>query len=247
MKTPKEVQNLINNYFNLKINGRKVKTPYHINVKHVRAELRSLVGKGTPQEIEEEVNIFAKLRNFNLEKATSEDIRKFMQREGIGIDCSGLVSHILDTWLRSEGKGSLGRNIVFPKLGFLKKLIVKIRPIENINVLLLTNEENSVPVEVKDIRAGDLIKLKGIDKGEHIAIVTKVEDNKIEYVHSTRHYGDDNGIRVGTVKITDEDKGLEKQKWEEKDKDGVCWTLKQYEKDKKNNGIRRPKFFLEEK
>ncbi len=247
MQTPKEVQNLINNYFNLKINGRKVKSPYHINVKHVRAELRSLVGKGTPQEIEEEVNIFAKLRNFNLEKATAKEIREFMQKEGIGIDCSGLVAHILNTWLKTEGRGSLGQNITFPKMPFLKRLVFRIRPIENINVLLLTNEENSVPVDLKDAQAGDLIKLKGLKNGEHIAIITKVEENKIEYIHSTRHYGDDNGIKKGKIVITDENKGLESQKWEERDENGVCWTLKEYEKDKKGNGIKRPKFFVNKK
>ncbi len=246
-KLPKEVTELIDNYFNLNINGKKVKTPYHINVKHIRAGLRSLVGKGTPQEIEEEVNIFAKLRNFNLKKATKDEIRQFMQKEGIGIDCSGLVTHILNTWLKSEKMENLESSINFPKLSLFKKIIVKLRPIENIGANLLTNQENSTPVKVENAQIGDLIRLKGIKQGHHIAIITNVSEKEIQYVHSTRHYGQDNGIRRGEIQILDKNKGLEHQNWLEKDEKGVCWTLKQYMKEKEDNGLRRPKFFIKEK
>ena len=182
MKTvPQEVKFLINHYFNLKINGKTVKTPYHINVKHVRAELRSLVGKGSPEEIESELNIFAKLRNFNLQKASKEEIREFMQKEGIGIDCSGLVSHILNAWLKAERKGSLASNITFPKLPLFKKIAIFIRPIENINANLLTNKENTIPVELKDVQIGDLIRLKGLKRGDHIAIVIGVKEKELSY------------------------------------------------------------------
>ena len=245
-KLPKEVTKLIEDYFNLNINGKKVKTPYHINVKHARAELRSLVGKGTPQEIEEEVNIFAKLRNFNLKKTSENEIREFMQKEGIGVDCSGLVAHILDTWVKSEKKGNLRTNVVFPKMSFLKRIIIALRPIENINADLLTNKFNSIPVELENVQIGDLIRLKGIERGHHIAIITNVNEKEIEYIHSTKHYGQDNGIKRGKIKIVNKKKDLEHQKWLEKDKDGVCWTLKQFLKEKNDNGIRRPKFFVKE-
>lgn len=244
---PKEVKNLINHYFNLKINGKTVKTPYHINVKHVRAELRSLVGKGSPQEIEAEVNIFAKLRNFNLQKANSKEIRTFMQQEGIGIDCSGLVAHILDTWLKAENKGNLKNNLSFPKLPFLKRITISIRPIENINANLLTNKANTIPIELKEVQIGDLIRLKGIKKGDHIAIITEVSDKEIKYIHSTKHYGDENGIKEGIIKIKDKNTNLEEQEWLEKDKNNICWTLKQYLKEKEDNGLRRLKFFAKRK
>ena len=243
-KLPKEVTKLIDDYFNLNINGKKVKTPYHINVKHTRAGLRSLVGKGTPQEIEEEVNIFAKLRNFNLEKVSENEIRQFMQKEGIGIDCSGLVSQILDTWLKSEKMGDLQSNVTFPKLSFFKRMVIKLRPIENIGANLLTNNENSTPIELENVQVGDLIRLKGIKKGHHIAIITDVNEKEIEYVHSTKHYGQNNGIKKGKIKILDKKKDLEHQNWLEKDEKGVCWTLKQYLKEKDDNGLRRPKFFV---
>jgi hypothetical protein len=244
MKTlPKEVSKLINHYFNLKIDSKNIKTPYHMNVKHVRAELRGLVGKGTPQEMQEEVNIFAKLRNFNLEKASSKEIRQFMQKEGIGIDCSGLIAHILDTWLKAEKRGNLKSNIDFPKMSFFKRLAINIRPIENINADLLTNEKNTNPIDLKNVIVGDLLRLKGIKQGHHIAIITNVKDNEIEYTHSTKHYGEDNGIRIGKIRIKDKNKDLDQQEWLEKDGNGVCWTLKQYTKQKEDNGTRRLKFF----
>ncbi len=246
---PEEVKNLINHYFNLKVNSKVVRVPYHINVKHIRAELRSLVGKGAPEEIEEEVVIFAKLRNFNLEKATKEEIREFMQKQGIGIDCSGLVAHILNIWLKAEKKGSLSSNLTFPKMALAKRLIIAIRPIENISADLLTNKQNTLPIEFKEVQPGDLIRLKGLKKGHHIAIITQVKkdnDNleEITYVHSSRYYGKENGIRTGKIKIKNNNKPLEKQEWLEKDENGVCWTLKEYLKEKEDNGLRRPKFFV---
>ncbi len=243
---PEEVKKIVEHYFKLHVNGKKVKTPYHINVKHIRAELRSLVGKGTPQEIEEEVNIFAKLRNFDLKKASTDEIRQFMQKEGIGIDCSGLVAHILDIWLKSQKKGNLKSNLIFPKMSLLKRIKITLRPIENINTDLLTNKSNSIPVKLENAQIGDLIRLKGIKTGHHIAIITKVTEKEIGYIHSTKHYGQDNGIKRGKIKILDKKKDLEHQTWLEKDDDGVCWTLKQFLKEKNDNGIRRPKFFVKE-
>jgi hypothetical protein len=249
---PKEVQNLINHYFKLRINGKFVKVPYHINVKHVRGELRSLVGKGSPEEIEDEVNIFAKLRKFNIAQATPEEIREFMQKEGIGIDCSGLVTHILNTWTKSENKGSISSNLTFPKLSLRRRIRVWIRPIENINAELLTNQDNTVKIGLREVQAGDLIRLKGLKKGDHIAIITEVKRDEngikeIVYVHSSRYYGKDNGIRQGRIRIKNENEDLEKQDWLEKDENGVCWTLKEFLKEKEDNGFRRPKFFMNKK
>ncbi len=248
MKLPKEAEKLIDNYFNLKIANKNVKTPYYMNEKHDRrGELRSLVGKGSPTEIEEEVIIFAKLRNFNLKKASKKQIRAFMKEEGIGVECSGFVSNILDQWLRAIGKGSLYSNIKFENKNIFDAIVKYIRPIQNISADLLTNNTNSTPVEIKDARPGDLLRLKGIKKGHHVAIITQVKQNTITYIHSTTHYGEENGVREGKIKITDKNKDLGEQEWKEVDKDNVCWTLKQYLRQKEDNGIRRPKFFNQEK
>jgi hypothetical protein len=252
MEIPKKVEKLINAYFNLQIGNKSVKTPYYINKKHSRGgELRSLVGKGAPNEIEEEVNIFAKLRGFNLKKASEKEIRLFMKSEGIGIDCSGLVAHILDTWLGTKKKGTLYSNLKFKNRNFFDKLIKYLRPIQNISAHLLTNEENSVPVKLSEVQVGDLLRIKGLKHGHHVAIFTNIDSDEegrriLRYVHSTPYYGNDNGVRFGEILIIDEEKDLDKQRWLEFDKKNVCWTLKQYLKEQEDNGIRRPKFFLKQ-
>lgn len=250
MQVPRNVEKLINSYFNLQIGGKIIKTPYYINKKHSRGgELRSLVGKGTPSEIEEEVKIFAKLRGFNLKKASEKEIRMFMKSEGIGIDCSGLVAHILDSWLKTKNKGPLYSNLTFKNKNLLDKFIKYLRPIQNISAHLLTNEENSIPIKLSDVRVGDLLRIKGLKHGHHIAIFVSIDTDQegrkvLKYLHSTPYYGKDNGIRFGEILIIDENKDLDRQKWLEFDKKNICWTFKQYLKEQEDNGIRRPKFFL---
>lgn len=234
---PEEVINLINQYLSLEFGSKKVRTPYFINIKHARAELRSLIGKGLPEEIKEETMIYAKLRGFNLEKSTSHEIRTFMMEQGIGVDCSGFVSHLLDTWT----KGKFKSQIKYPKESIYRKIIRSLRPIENIDANLLTNTENTEAIDFEDAQPGDLIRLKGLEQGDHVAIIIKREGNLLEYAHSTQHYGEENGVRIGVIEIKDK-----KQEWKELDKDGISWTEKQYLKDKDDNGIRRPNFFVKE-
>lgn len=244
---PKEVNNLIERYSQLNIGGQKVRAPYYRNVKRVRAELRSLVGKGSPEEMEEETLIYAKLRGFSLDDTDEGAIREFMQSQGIGIDCSGLITHLYDKWCRSQSHGSLYSHLKFPKASFYRKFIRWLRPIENISADILTNKSNAERVELKDIKIGDLIRLKGLQRGDHVALVTEVskEEGKLQsfkYVHSSPHYGSENGIRIGEVEITDMSKELKDQKWKEVDENGICWTLKELEKDYQDNGLRRLKF-----
>lgn len=246
---PKEVREIIDQYKSLDIAGQKVPTPYYRNVKRVRAELRSLAGKGTPEEIAEETVIYSKLRGLNLDESSTKQIREFMQEQGIGIDCSGFVSHILNTWLRVTGKGSLYGNLKFPSSSIYRRIIRAFRPIENVAAELLTNLENCIKVELKDVQIGDLIRLKGIESGHHIAIIIDIEREQgsvksIQYVHSSEQYGDENGVKTGIIKVKDQNGELIDQEWLERDKDGVCWTLKQLEREYADNGLRRPNFFI---
>lgn len=245
---PEQVKQLIEKYFNLNIGGQTVSTPYYRNVKRVRAELRSLVGKGSPEEIEEETLIYAKLRGFSFKGKSVDDIREFMQSQGIGIDCSGLVAHIYDRWLRSSGRGSIHSNLKFPKTNLYRSFIRWLRPIENVSADLLTNSDNSERILLRDVCVGDVLRLKGLQRGHHVAVITKVDKDdlgslkKLTYVHSSPHYGKENGIRIGEVQITDVNKELKDQKWLEVDENGISWTLKELEKEYEDNGLRRMNF-----
>ncbi len=248
-KAPAEVNQIIEHYRNIQVEGKTVVCPYFRNVKRVRAELRSLVGKGTPEEIEEEIRIYGKLRGFDLQKSSQKEIREFMQMQGIGIDCSGFVSQVLDVWVQSLGKGRIWNNIKFPKTTFYRSIIRMFRPVENISADLLTSELNTEKVELKNVRVGDLLRLKGLQRGHHVAIVTEVERSEkgvlqsFKYAESSENYGDENGVRISEVQIIDERKELKDQKWLGVDKNDVCWTLKQLEREYEDNGLRRLLFF----
>jgi hypothetical protein len=251
-----EAKEIIETYLHLPIKDTLVQTPYYINVKRVRAELRSLVGKGSPEEIIEEVKIFAQLRGFRLkgfraeDNPSSEKIKLFMQSQGIGIDCSGYISQIFDYVLRKKTRRGLYFHMKFRQPFFYSWILHMFRPIEHSSAHLLTCELNADPIDYHDTQPGDLIRLKGIKHGDHIALIIETETNSkthklesITYTHSSNHFDKENGARIGKIIITDLKKPLEKQNWTEQSNKGYCPTLKQYLNKIEDNGIVRPKFF----
>jgi hypothetical protein len=244
---PQEVQDIINHYFNLSIGGKSIKTPYYRNKTRTRGGLRVLVGKGSPNEIEDEVKIYAKLRGVDLTQLTENDMRDFMRSEGIGIDCSGYVCHIVSTWIKSHNGGSLHKLIKVPPMSFIKRIIFASRTIENISSEVLTSELNCTKVEISDVHVGDLIRLKGIKQGHHLAIIVKVDKKDdvvtmITYTHSAERYSPNDGVRVGQIEIVDQNLPLKDQRWLELDENGECWTLQGYLNQLDDNGLRRLKF-----
>ncbi|WKZ31197.1 MAG: ATP-grasp domain-containing protein [Candidatus Dojkabacteria bacterium] len=245
---PTEVQQYIRKYFELPINGVLVTTPYFRNVKRVRAELRVLVGKGTPEELVEETLIYAKLRGFELRGKTAEEIREFMMEQGLGVDCSAFVAHTYNYYMRVTESGSLWAKAKYPNKGFYRNFIRMLRPVENLGAEILTNLENCDKIELAQIEPGDLIRMKGLKGGDHLALVYAVQydqsdrPTKFTYVHSISRYGKANGVRFGDVIINDANGELKDQEWLEKDEDGICWTLKELKTEYEDNGLRRPKF-----
>ncbi len=239
IEIPQEAKVTINQYKKINIHNKEINTPYYINTKKKRNELRSLAGKGTPEEIQEETLIFGKLRSIDFENLSEETIREFMMKENIGIDCSGFVSHVLDKWLTKLNQGGIRKHIKFENISLYRKLVVQIRPIENMSVKVLTNSLNAKKIKLEDIKVGDVIKSQAVEYGDHIMLVTKLEyddANKLKnitYTHSTPHFGKENGIKEGTIEIKDINKGLESQVWNEE------ITYKGYIKDVDNNGVYR--------
>jgi hypothetical protein len=249
---PGIVQEVIEEYFNLEIANQKVKTPYFRNVKRVRAELRSLSGKGTADEIVEEVLIYAKLRGVSLSSISDVEIRDFMESQGLGIDCSGFVAYILDALSRELTNKSLSRHIQFPKASIYRRVIRRIRFIENTSAQILTDENNCQTVTLAEIKPGDLIRLKGHKRGDHVAVVSEVEyeENlpiRFKYAHSSPHYDKQNGVRIGEVEVVDSKAELKDQRWLEFDENGRNWTYEELEKEYEDNGLRRPNFMISKK
>jgi hypothetical protein len=246
---PKIVLNLIESYFSLRLGNSVVKTPYYINLKNKMnsgKHLRSLTGKGLPEEIVLETMIKARLRNVALTDLNTDEIRLFMQNEGIGVDCSGFVYHVLDAWSLFDNKRSIRKFLKYDN-SVRTYISVILRPSCNTSADTMTNSANTSRVRLKDVRPGDLLRLKGISRGDHIAIVTAVEMTNghvtwFEFAQSSQQFGDDNGVRISRVLVSDDERSLLEQGWQDFDTDGVDWTYKQLEKNYEDNGLRRLKF-----
>ncbi|MDQ6986005.1 MAG: hypothetical protein Q9M91_03485 [Candidatus Dojkabacteria bacterium] len=246
LKLPENISNRINDYFELKIGKTHVKSPYYMNLKKSK-DLRALVGKGTPEEIEMEAMIVAKTKKMNLDEMTENEIREFLMSRGIGIDCSGFIMHILNFWYKSEKGGNIWRKFKPYGKGILYKIAYILKPVEKLGAEIITNKTNSKKVSLKDVLPGDLVRSKWKRKNSHhVLLVTKVirEEGitkEIEYGCSAEHYGKDNGMRFGEIIIKDQKKPLQDQEWVDPDENGINQIYEGYLNKVEDNGLRRTK------
>lgn len=220
IKIPETLQKEIDRYFELRIGTQLVPCPYYINSKISSGNLRVMSGKGEADEIELEVRIWAKLKGLDLEQADVSQIRKFMQKLHIGIDCSGFIANVFDNYLVKTGRGHLIKAIRFKDNSFSNKLRRLLRPIENIGADTLTSELNCDKItDLNSIKPGDLIRSKGKqNNAHHVALIVEVEKvddivKKFRYVNSNSEYADQNGVRYGEVDVNDSQGELRDQNW----------------------------------
>lgn len=252
LKIPKKVREFIRRYFELNLDNKKVRCPYYINNKKMRQRmnLRVLSGKGTPEEIERESLIYEKLRGVNFSNMSSDQIRDFMTKRRIGVDCSGFAVHVLDKWLISNGKKHLWKYLSFPKISLYRRIAKFFRPVENISASLLTSDLNTFQIKnLNNLKCGDLIRSrtpkrsKDLETAYHVMVISEIvkknaKTESFTYVHSTRYYGDQHGVRRGRVEVIDAQAPIYKQNWLDIYK-GRNWTLKELESDKDYAGVRR--------
>lgn len=241
------IQKRIEDYRHLPLGGKEVVTPYFINDKR-RKDLRAMVGKGTPEEIVMEARIWEKLKGINLGNLETDSIKQFLSNRGLGIDCSGFIVHILDSYYKETKHRAVWHYLKIPQKNLMARLRYWLRPVEQLGAEIITNEDNCIKVQLKDVMPGDLIRSKAKKtNGHHIMIVSAVEKNeagnvvKIEYTHSTPHYKNLNGIKNGIIEVIDQNKSLEEQKWLEVDEAGINHTLEGFLTNVEDNGIRRLK------
>lgn len=237
-----EALKIIENYLHLPFPGHNLNCPY-FNNRHtkVRGGLRALIGKGSPEDIVEETLIFSLREKINLNNLTAEELKKYLIKHKLGIDCSGFVYHVLDAEMQAQGKRSLHKILKRPwfKNPF-RKLIVKLRPIENTGVGTFDHEANSVEIDVKEIKPGDLIILTASGPKQdynHILVIHEINNSTINYSHSFQYPTDglyNHGVRQETITITDSNKNILEQNWSEP-------QMKDYAKTAKEIKIKRLK------
>ena len=213
-----EAQKVIHSYQNLNIGSNTILCPYFNNRRSgIRGALAVLIGKGTPEQIEEEALLFALREKVDLDSLSAEELKKFLLDHNLGIDCSGFVYHVLDRELAGIKKHLKHPWIKNP----LRKLIAKLRIVENTGVSTFNNDINTIEVKLSDVKPGDLIIMMntGLKNDlHHILVVHEVSENLIKYSHSFQFTTDGkygHGIKQGEIKIIDSKKGLLDQEWNE--------------------------------
>lgn len=219
---------IIQNYLILPFPEHNINCSYFNNRRvRLRGGLRALIGKGSPEDIVEEATIISLREKIDLAKLNDTELKKFLVDNKLGIDCSGLVYHILDAEMKARGKGSLHQVLKRPWFrNPIRKLFVKLRPIENTGVGTFHHEINSTEINLKDAQAGDMIILMGAGPKQdynHVLLVERVTKNEkgvmdIEYIHSFQYAADGpyhHGVKQEKIEITDIDKNLLEQNWNE--------------------------------
>ena len=242
---------VIHNYLNLPCAGVSgVRCPYFNNARQKRrGELRALVGKGTPEEIVEEANILSiqyKAGVFDNQKHeclcashtdkkhSPDELRRFLIEHSLGIECSGFVTHVLSAHVKETKKINLPQSLfIVQKSRFLRYLISRLRPVENIDVTVYANNRNTAPIASEgegwryaDVRAGDIITIlkTGPRKTRnHIMLITEASGDTIAYVHarawpSEGEFG--HGVAAGEIRITHPNKPLAEQFFSERGIEG---------------------------
>lgn len=208
---------------------------YNNNRAKLRAGLRVCIGKGSAREIEEEMRLIAQRDKVNLQTMDDAMLRMLMQKHNIGIDCSALVYYVLDAEVRSKKNIPLRRALCFPyATNPIRKILARLRPVENTNVKTLAHDSNSTMIAISDVRAGDMITILegGLDHAwNHVMIIHEVVQEEganttltIQYTHSYQWSTDGqyhHGVRTGNILVNNTSALLLDAIWTEQGKVGT--------------------------
>ncbi len=173
--------------FILPLGGKKVPTPYRRNeIGNYQKLGPEFQGKSSPEVLTEATIRLAGEQNFNLDQASVEEIRKFMQKNKLGIDCSGFVYRMLDYLSQSLGQGNLQKSASLEHVG-------------RTNVAKITSDEFSLPVTgFAAAQAGDIIRLNSGEDILHGVIILENTRGIITYAHSSNETNP-SGVHQGQI------------------------------------------------
>ena len=125
-----------------------------------RVALRVQIGKGSPQEIYDEIKEIGLRVSRRTNSLADESLKRLLVENNIGIDCSGFAYYALNAESEELKKGSLDKNLNFVNCkGILGKIRCRLRPIRNCDVGTLASDENSRVVPLTEIKPGDIITI----------------------------------------------------------------------------------------
>ena len=204
---PQSAQSVIDAYWKLKAaENVYVRCPYFRNPRSGRDRwgLTAYSGKGSPQEIEDELRIIEKLENVDFSGMQESEIRDIMRKRKLGIECSGFIVRVLDAWTKEFYKKPVYSLLNFKKSG-LGWLYSKLRPFTHVDVETLVLPKNAREVEdMQSIAPGDIIRFNTTI--DHAIIVTATERDdssvlrKIHYAHSVLEDSGE-GVKSGFIEV----------------------------------------------
>ncbi|MBI4992910.1 MAG: hypothetical protein HZC26_02130 [Candidatus Magasanikbacteria bacterium] len=214
---------IIKNYLLLPFSEKKISCPYFNNKRsRVRGALGVLIGKGTPEEIADEAGLIALREKVDLKNLNDEQTKKILVEHNLGVDCSGLIYHVLNAELNARKLGPLRKHIKRPWIKSpIRKLIALLRPAENTGVNTFFNDINTKEIKLSEIQPGDLIIMMNTGSNHslhHILLINKVGEAVLRYTHSFQFPDDglyNHGVRQEEIKIIDPNKNLLEQNWSE--------------------------------
>lgn len=224
---------IIESYLHLPFKDKDISCPYFNNRRQkVRGALRVLIGKGSVEDIIEEAMIFGLKEKVDIKKLSNEELKKYLIDHNVGIDCSGLAYYILDGELKDQKKSGLKSILSFPYAqNFIRKLLIRLRPVENAGVRTFAHEKNTKVIPLHEVCPSDMIIMMGTGRDHdlnHMLIIHEVEYENgvpklLHYTHSLAWSTDgkyNHGVRQGQIEIVDVKKPLLEQKWTEQNQIG---------------------------
>ncbi len=217
---------IIEQYNNFVFYNAFCSVPYFNNkTKLIRAGLRVNIGKGSPKDIYDELRAFAIKNHIDPNSIDNDSLKKILVDNNIGIDCSAYAYYILNAFSIESSFGQLDKHLKFTYCkGLVGKLRCKLRPLENCDVITMSNDKNSHEIRLDEVNVGDFISFVNSSDDsvrDHIAIVYKVEYQNFKsvkfYITHAAAYPEDGLYGTGTknseITITSPDLAISEQIW----------------------------------
>jgi hypothetical protein len=231
--------------------GTKPSCPYFNNRRRkTRGGLRVLKGKGTPLEIAEECEIYARLDRIRIPDLSTDKLKAFLIEHDLGIDCSGFAYHVLNAHVIEKAHRSIQSYVKPITSGIFGYFRGRFRPAENLGVSSFRHDSNSIAVKASDARPGDVVTFIGTGRDKtynHILVITGVErlgdDTRLSYAHSYAWPSDgtqNHGVREGDILVHGND--LLGGTWKEQGVIGNANYTYESARNAKEVSVRRLKF-----
>ena len=207
--------------------------------------LRAYRGKGSPQDIFEEVQSILIKERTPLNSLTDQSLKKILTDADLGVDCSAFTYYVLNAQSEYLKKGPLDKHISFVNChGLLGKIRCSLKPVENCDVATFSADANSRVIPLSEIEPGDIITMvqqttenpelattSRPDPAErnHVLVIHQVDYQNyaptiIHYSHAVAYPEDGEygtGVKQGTITISAMDKPISEQIWKENGLEGM--------------------------